>query len=366
MIVYYVSGFFSVLFARMADGARARGKSGDPPRARAAETSAKMWAALCGLVLITVGALRWRVGTDYVAYARGYRSRVDTPLTELGFLDEPGLAVIGKIGAIFYDDYAMMLGLASVITTWLFVRTIYRTSDMFAFSIALFILAGPWLGSFNGVRQYLACAIIFAGHRFIIDRKLLKYAGVVVLASLFHVSAFVALLFYFVPRRRPTLIGGAIVMVLALVIAESYGQILEVAMAFRPDNDFTTGYITRTIDPLRITVAFAPIALYLFVTDKKSLKSEDFFYVQILLINAATFLAASGSAYIARFAIYTLIFVTVAIPRLIPTESSKAFRAMLIAGVTLLYAVFWYVETNGIPDLANFQWIFLRDPSMYQ
>ena len=364
MIVYYVSGFFSVLFARMADGARARGKSGDPSRARAAETSAKMWAVLCGLVLITVGALRWRVGTDYGNYARGYRSWVEIPLAERGLLGEPGLGVIAKVGAIFYDDYAIMLGLASVITTWLFVRTIYRTSDMFAFSIALFILAGPWLGSFNGVRQYLACAIIFAGHKFILERKTLKYAGLVFLASLFHVSAFVALLFYFVPRRRPTVISGAIVIVAALVISESYGQILEVAMTFRPESDFSTGYVTRTIDPLRIAVAFAPIVLYLFVSEKKNFKSEDFFYVQMLLINAATFLAASGSAYIARFAIYTLAFVVVAIPRLIPLDTSRAFRFTLIAVVTLLYAAYWYVETSATSDLANFRWVFFRDPNM--
>ena len=39
----------------------------------------------------------------------------------------------------------------------------------------LYIFIGAWHGSFNGMRQYLAAAILFSGHRFIKERKFKEY-----------------------------------------------------------------------------------------------------------------------------------------------------------------------------------------------
>ena len=277
-------------------------------------------------------------------------------------LNEPGLRFIAKLSLHVRDDYATMLGAAAVITVGLSVATIYRTSPAFALSVLLYVLTGPWLGSFNGVRQYLACAVLFAGHRYILDRKLLKWLAVVLVAVLFHISAFVMVLLYVLPRKRLSVVGGVLVVALASLATEGYGRMLELILVFRPDSDFSgVSYFVEELSPFRVAVAIAPLLFYALITEKGELSRDDHFYVHLLLINAAVFIAASGSAYIARFAIYTGIFVCVAVPRLLPTKN-RELRAVCMIAIVAFYFVFWYVETAAIRDLATFRWIFDREP----
>ena len=101
-------------------------------------------------------------------------------------------------------------------------------------SIALFVLLGTWQGSFNGVRQYLAAAIIFAGHSLILNRRFKLFLLVVLMAALFHISALVCLAFYFVPLQRtqnPTPV--AVLVHYLILIVTLQGGILDALLSVR-------------------------------------------------------------------------------------------------------------------------------------
>ena len=362
MTVYYTATLLAVGSALIAQSLAVPDTVGPNEAYRQARAHARLFAYLTGAILATVAALRWRVGTDYGNYVNEYDVYAAAPWRGYTLLNEPGLRFIAKLSAQVNDDYATMLGAAAFITVGLSVATIYRTSPTFALSVLLYVLTGPWLGSFNGVRQYLACAVLFAGHRYILDRKFLKWLAVVLVAVLFHISAFVMVLLYLLPRRKLSLVGGVVVVALASLATEGYGRMLELVLVFRPDSDFSgVSYFVEELSPFRVAVAVAPLLFYALVTDKSELDQEDHFYVHLLLINAAVFIAASGSAYIARFAIYTGVFVCVAVPRLLP-KKNRELRAVSMVGIVALYFVFWFVETVAIPDLATFRWIFDREP----
>lgn len=321
-----------------------------------------VWAALlAGLLLVSIGALRWRVGTDYWTYAALYPSYASEPISELGLLGEPGINFIAKASRALYDDYATMIFLSSVITVGLFVLVLYRHSPAFAISIFLLAVTGPWLGSFNGVRQYLAVAIIFAAHPLILRRRFVPFAVAVAVAGLFHISALACLLLYFLPRRPLSLLSGSVAGIAALAATGFYGRILEVAQFLRPESDFGTSgsYFLEELSPLRVLVAIAPLVFYLFITDHEQLGQDDHFFVHVLLVHAAIMVAASGSAYIARFGIYTGIFLCLALPRLLPTKHPE-WRVFVTFVLGALYFSFWWVETASSPELANFRWIFSR------
>lgn len=362
MTTYYVALTLAMVFAFASQQAvRAEVSEGTDGSLKSTGTPAARWALVAGLVLAAVGALRWRVGTDYPNYVDLYPAYSTERWQDYDLTGEPGIKVIALVARLIYDDYATMMALASIITIGLFVRTLYRHSPAFAFSLFLFAVTGPWLGSFNGVRQYLACAIVFAGHRYVIERRLVRYAAIVGVASLFHVSALVCLLFYLLPRRRLSLLTAMIVAVAATLATEAYGRMLDVIVTFRSDSDFggPNSYFTEELSPLRVLVAIAPLVLYAVVTDKRRLRPEDGFYVHMLLAHAAVMVAASGSAYIARFGAYTGVFLCLAIPRLLSTRSPQ-LRAVLVLGIVCLYAAFWYIETANLPELANFRWVFDR------
>ena len=320
-----------------------------------------MWGVLAAATLIAVGALRWRVGTDYGAYSSEYADYVAMPWRGYDLVNEPGIRALSRLAFYVRDDYTTMFALAAAITIGLSVYTLYRDSNAVAFSVLLYVITGPWLGSFNGVRQYLACAIIFAGHRMILERKLGRWLLVVLVAGLFHISAYLMVLLYFIPRRRLSPISAIVLIVLAGFATEVYGRFLELVVVFRVDQDFggQGSYFLEEVNPLRIAAALAPLVFYALFTDKTKLSSDDHFYVHILLLHGAIMLASSGSAYVARFAIYTGVFLCLAIPRLVTSKDPRA-RAFVILLIIAFYGLFWYVETAGIRELANYRSVFDR------
>ena len=153
-------------------------------------------------ILALVAGLRYNVGTDYYNYYTGYYY---FKTASLQLNDEPGIKIIAKLASLLYDDPGMMMFLAAVITVVLMTVTIVRNSEMGWISIMLYIFLCCWHGCFNGVRQYLAAAVLFAGHCFIKKRKLVYWCIVVFIASMFHITAVVGLIFYFFPQIKISL-----------------------------------------------------------------------------------------------------------------------------------------------------------------
>lgn len=317
------------------------------------------FAFVTGVILIMVAGLRWRVGTDYYMYAIGYSKHVALSWTDLSILDEPGLKIISIVSQYIYDDYATMFFLASLITIGLIVNTIYKRGGMFSFSILLFIFIGMWTGSFNGVRQYIALAILFAGHHFIVDRNIKKYVFVVIIASLFHISAIGMIILYFVPIKKLSLKHIIILIGFTMFFLYSYGYIFEVLESIKDTELSSVSYMSNRVNPYRILVSFAPLAIYFLLTNINLLKRNDYFYINMLFINAAITLATSNSAYLMRFAIYTNSFLVLGIPKLLNFED-KLQRAFIKFIIISAYAVFWYIDVTKSSSLVQFKWIFQR------
>lgn len=64
-------------------------------------------------------------------------------------------------------------------------------------SVFIFITFGFYLFYFNGLRQGLAMALVALATPYLIDKKFLKYLFIVIVASFFHKTALIMILFYF-------------------------------------------------------------------------------------------------------------------------------------------------------------------------
>ncbi|MCH1865998.1 EpsG family protein [Nocardioides sp. CFH 31398] len=309
------------------------------------------------LLLILVAGLRWRTGTDYVQYALDYPRYRDQSLSDVGLLGEPGLNVLVRIAAYVRDDPASMFFTASAVTISLIVWTYYKNSPMFGTSLALYVLVGAWHSSFNGIRQWLACAVLFAGHRLIVERRLGPYLAVVGVATLFHVSALVAVGFYFVPRTRLGLarflaVGAASVLALTL-----YEALADAIVIFRDSSTETllqNAYFQERINPLRVALAAGPLVFYLLISKQRTMAVEGHFYLNMVVVHTAIYVAALNSAYIARFAIFTVVYLPVLIPYLLTMEDRRA-RALWAGLLLLVYAVFWVFELRSDPSVASYK-----------
>lgn len=355
MTVYAVTFVLAIAAAWFANASWQRDGGGRIPR------GATLSAIPVMVVLSVPAALRWQVGADYSAYYTNF-NKYRTGFADGSFIfGEPGIRIIARIAGAFGGDGITMIGIAAVITTVLMVWTLWRWSPVFTFSIAIYFLAGPWIGAFNGVRQYLAAAVLFAGHRLIINRELWKWAAVVLVAVLFHVTALIGLLFYFVPTRRTSVKIQLLVIILGIAGMFSLEVLMDAYERISGNEGmWDTAYAHNTVNPLRVAFAFVPLTLYWILKVKDRVRAENAqFYVNILAIHAATYLAASSSALITRFAIYTGPFIAIG---LVFTTWVDNWRDRWLTRTTLLllYGLFWYTEVSTTISLSTFQWVFQR------
>ena len=326
-----------------------------PPGQLPKATTSRVFVGAAALLLIGVAALRWGVGTDFYQYVQNYDLYKTSFFEDLRSFDEPGIKGLAWVVALVRDDSAVFMAVASVLTIGLMLWTITRYSIAIAMSYLLFVFVGAWHGSFNGVRQFLAAAIILVGHRFIIQRKLIPYVIVVIIAASFHISALAMLPLYFVPNtqlRRWMLLLLAVISFAALNASDAVLALVETVK----DDFEINAYMTRAINPLRIAVAIAPVLLY-WSSSVRTKMDGEWFYRNMVVVHAVVMLAAAWSAYLGRFGIYTTVFLPLALPRLIDFPDRRMTFIVRLAVVTL-FAVYWYVEVSGSSSLVHYRSIF--------
>ena len=299
-------------------------------------------------MLIVVAGLRFRVGTDYMAY---YRTRVTDWKTVWDYLihfREPGIRLLSKISTMIADDGAVLIFISSVIIIGIYSLMIYRYSPLYLISMLLFVFLGDWTGSFNGIRQYLAAAIVFAGHRYILERKFIPYLLTVMILP------------YFLFARKPDATQFVILAAGAIIIRFSYTIVMNLIELYKGSIiNWSDAYMTREINPLRIAVSFIPVVLFFSTCDRKHMSKTQEFYINSLFFHAFAMLASMGSAYFGRIGIYTSAMTCIGYGYMFRMIPQNKHRSTVILVAFLVFLVYWIYSLQSV-DLRNFRWIFER------
>ncbi|MBQ4104915.1 MAG: EpsG family protein [Clostridia bacterium] len=315
---------------------------------------------ICTAILACVAGLRYYVGTDYGSYYRGYANTAAEFTELIKTWDEPGLSVIAKFLMFFSEDGAVFVFALAAITVFLFVFMLAKHTDDFFFVVMLYIFTSCWSGCFNGARQYLAAAILFAGHRYIFERKFIHYCIVVFLASSFHITALIMLPMYFIITKRLSLQKIVFILVSGIALVYSYDFLFGLVGILKDSETggADTTYAQNDIHPLRIAIAFAPIVLYLFFAlQKKTFSEEENFYMGFIFVRAAIIFGTANSAYLNRVGIYFAPFIPLALEVLI-NKFDKKQQPLIKAIILILYAILWiYIDASQ----TEWGWVFNRD-----
>lgn len=150
--------------------------------------------AVAGMTLFL--GLRFESGSDSVVYDASFRSM--DPTMPLSVLIEQSPQEVGYVSLSYVlrhitdEPTALFLvfAFATVAPAYWALR---RFSPDPAFSITLFLLIGPYLGAFNGMRQWAAVCILFAAYlSFRRTEKLRFFLPIALLATSLHTAAFLA------------------------------------------------------------------------------------------------------------------------------------------------------------------------------
>ncbi len=323
-------------------------------------TSTIIFLIIAGGLLTAMAGLRYHVGTDYKNYIYLYETFYSKQsLKELLAIDnEPMLPVIGNLSHEFFNSYYAMFFFASVISVGIVIYSTYIETTDFLYTTMLYIFAGGFVGSFNGIRQFMAVAIVFAGRKLITERKFWKYLLVCFVAFFAHKSALFCILFYFVYSKKFSTKRLLIILGITIFFSINYETIFDF-IGWMNDAEFVAdAYASTSVNTFRTLVGCCPAIMGLyFAYNNKDLDEQQVFYIYMLIINAATRIVTSDSAYLARLACYPTVFVPLGLGYLTDLCSQKYYKVFR-AGILILYLLFWLYEVLNTKTLREFEWIF--------
>lgn len=146
------------------------------------------------LMMFLVSALRVNVGTDYKSYCEwfGDVSSIRLKYENFGF---NSLIVFIKL---FTNNPQWLFVVTSLLILVFIYIAVFKEQEEYDISVFLFIVLGFYFSTFNGVRQWIAGAIFMYAYQFAVKKNLKLYALLILIASLFHITAVLLLPFYFV------------------------------------------------------------------------------------------------------------------------------------------------------------------------
>ncbi|MBZ6527593.1 EpsG family protein [Aerococcaceae bacterium DSM 111021] len=153
------------------------------------------------LLLFVVSAFRGDFTTDYKNYTYLFNLYNQFDFFEtfkIGQAQEFGFVFLSRFIGLFTDNALYLFIVTSFIILSGHFKQFIKDSPYLWLSILLFTTIGSFYTSFNIIRQILAATIIFSGSKYLYERKIMKYILVVIIASLFHKTAFIMIPFYFI------------------------------------------------------------------------------------------------------------------------------------------------------------------------
>ncbi len=307
---------------------------------------------LIATVLICFVGLRFETGADFGNYTNMYFLRKDRPLADILWMDNaPINNILIKISKFIYDDSATFFFIYALIPIALQISQIKKYSTDILFSICLYFLMGTITGLMGAMRQYLAAAILFAGHRYMIDRKFFKYCLVVLLASMCHITALIMLPIYFIAHLKINFKSVAIILAITVAMSYSYDFFFQV-MGLSTGEEYS--YLTTEVNPLRILVTLAPIVLYVIFASRFTYTTSENFYLLMMFLNVAFMISTSQSAYLARIGIYTSIYSVFSYPILLKNFNTRS-KLLMKCIITVLYLIYFTIQltTSNLSNYSN-------------
>lgn len=237
-----------------------------------------------------------------------------------------------------------------------FVALVFRRySTNYWACIFLFVVSTDYLSwMHNGMRQFIAVAIIFSGFRYMLEKQYVKTILLILLASLFHGSALLMIPIVFIVQGKAwdiktvlMLVGTAVV----IVFIDRFSPILNDFLQETQYNDMMTNEIWSTDDGTNIfRVAVYSVPALLSLLGLKYVRAANDpvmnLCVNCSIVTMALYLVASVSSgiYIGRLPIYTTLQGYMALPWMInqifEKRSAKLVRYIMYGA----YLAFFYYQ----------------------
>lgn len=302
---------------------------------------------------------------DTAAYIRRFEiaslenlRNLDTTLgSEFGFTILE--AVFKTIVSSNYHCWLMFLAAISGICV---ARTFRRYSENFYYTVFVFLSMTTFTWMMNGIRQFLAAAILFTCTPLIEEKKWLNYIIVVGICATIHASCLVMIPIYFVAQMKPWKKGTWIVIavvVFAIAFTSRFTSIMDAILAETTYAGLSDKFIGDDgVNPLRVLVfSVTPALAFL---GRKMLERENSEIVNICvnmsIVTACLYMVGmvTSGILVGRLPIYTLMYEYILLPKVLTKCFNQSSSRILYALSFILFIFYFYLMSRGIYYSSSF------------
>lgn len=269
---------------------------------------------ICAGGIIIASALRSTdIGADTLTYCQEYQNIRALSFKEaMGFGWEQGyVAVNWVLGQFFESDRALLVFLTIFILIPIFVW-IKKESNYPLLSLVMFIGMGMWNASIGIFRQWCAIAILTFSYKYIKARRFIPFLMVVLIAMLFHRTAAIFLLAYFVegvPLNMNTIIAAVPASVMVGLMGDKILNFLNKFARISEEGNFNGGISLLIVLWLCVVT---PLICY-----KGKIPKELKFYMKLVLFSAFMQPVAFTFSNWARIVVYFSISLLICLPNFV-------------------------------------------------
>lgn len=305
------------------------------------------------IIPICIATFRYGVGTDYFSYLNGFY-RAESYSIYNNFIDngifESGFYIITKI-AIVMGNYRSMFALSSILTLVpiYYVFSKHRGIESVTLGMILYLCI-YFPTSLNIMRQYIALAFVVLSFDFIFKRQFIKFVITILIASLFHKTAIIVLLLYFLWSKNNeifNILKMCVAIFLLIFIAIYYIDFLEILSSINGFENYSI-YLTNEVSGQNrdIYLKFV-VFIMIFLIRKPLIKYDERnkFYLLLLVFDLIISFTGYSSPFIKRFSLYfgiAQLFLLASAPKAFKGKTVKMLIYFLICIYGILYFVLIY------------------------
>ncbi|MBR3345473.1 MAG: EpsG family protein [Solobacterium sp.] len=326
------------------------------------EVGTSLWAAVLVVIpIVYIVGSRGNIGDTY-NYRKGYEGIPSTFSAMMSYASNIGKDrgfwyFIGFIKVLTKADFRAYFYILAAIQIFSLVQIYRKLSADYIMSIFLFIASTDYISWMcNGVRQFTAVTIIFAGTVWLLEKKYLLYSILILLASTMHRSALIMLPVIYITSGEAWNKKTILLLILTLLIVayvEVFTNLLDDILEETQYENVVSDWKAWKDDgtnPFRVMVYSVPAVISFF--GRKIIRYENNTLINIStnmsIVTAGLYLVSmvTSGIFIGRLPIYTSLFNYILLPWEIKHIFNKKSADIMMIALYVSYLAFYYYQMH--------------------
>jgi transmembrane protein EpsG len=262
---------------------------------------------------------------------------------------ELGWAFYTKLLTLISSNNSVLLFFSGLIIIHSYFNVIKKHSQIVWFSIFLFITI-VFYNSLFVLRQNLATAILLYSFPYIIDRKFIKFLFVLLIAFLFHKTALIFLVLYFVYPIKLNRKNILLIIISSLVFSFLFIKVIEIVTTILTGFEVYSGGIGDSsignLTPLLISLTTLIFVILNFYPISKINGYEKLFFFMIFFMIIIDFSRIGLTGTMGRLNMYFAPALLILIPNACLKIKTPLLKYLSILLLGLLYLILMFNQMN--------------------